>query len=293
MRIVVRVSDQPTRVSRVVELVDRYSRDLTNVTHTFIGPSGIANRDLNILLTINRNPGVRPSALSDQLKISRALVSQALRRFESAGLIRRSIDSTDHRSWHLSTTEIGRAQIQAFEAELATWFVQESPKVREMHLLLNRALTLESAESLTPLDAIQSLTAAGTPYVSELVSRLLPFGRLTWTQRSALTLVDAFGPQRPVQLAAELSLTSGGISVVLDHLETLCPRRASALINRGRSEGGAGDAHPHWRAGCRDLGGRVHESLRSDPSGPRSDRPRQRSARGTHPRCSSPAQAAS
>ncbi|MFZ0530606.1 MAG: MarR family transcriptional regulator [Propionicimonas sp.] len=229
----VRTSDQPTRVSRVVELVDRYSRDLTKVTHTVIGPSGIANRDLNLLLTISRNPGVRPSALSDQLKISRALVSQALRRFESDGLIGRSIDSADHRSWHLSTTARGRARVQAFEAELATWFVQESPKVREMHVLLNRTLTLESAESLAPLDAIQALTVAGTPYVSELESRLLPFGRLTATHRSVLTLVDAFGPQRPVQLASELSLTSGGISGVLDHLEHF------ALVVRRRSSTGA------------------------------------------------------
>lgn len=233
MRIVVRVSNQATPVSRVVELVDRYSRDLTNVAHAVLGPSGIANRDLNLLLTIHRNPGLRPSSLSDQLKISRALVSQALRRFESGGLVGRSVDSADHRSWHLSTTARGRAQIRAFEAELATWFVQGSPMVREMHVLLNRQLGLESAESLAPLDAIQALTVAGAPYVSELAVRLLRFGRLTWTQRGVLTLIDVYGPQRPVQIAAELSLSSGGISVVLDHLESL------GLVVRRRSAAGA------------------------------------------------------
>lgn len=235
MRIVVNVSLPTTPVSRVVALLDRYSRDITNVTNTFIGPSGIANRDLHLLLTIHRNPGLRPSALSDQLKISRALVSQALRRFESAGLIGRSIDSVDHRAWRVSTSERGRAQIQAFETELGAWLVQATPMVREMHVLLNRELTLESGENLAPLDAAQALAAAGAPYVSELASRLLPFGRLTWTQRNALILIDAFGPRRPVQLAAELSLTSGGISVVLDHLESfalVCRRRSSTGADR-------------------------------------------------------------
>lgn len=232
MTLVVRASHEATRVSPVVALLDRYSRGLTNVAHAFIGPSGIANRDLQLLLTINTNPGLRPSALSDQLKISRALVSQSLGRFESAGLVGRTVDPADHRSWHLTITRTGRDQIKAFEAELATWLVQASPTVREMHVLLNRSLTLESAADLAPLDAAELLTAAGGPYVSELASRLLPFGRLTSTQRTALVFVDAFGPRRPVQLASELALTSGGISVVLDHLESV------ALVKRQRSSTG-------------------------------------------------------
>lgn len=231
MTSVVSTGNGAVPVSRVIVLLDRYSRDLTNVANTFIGPSGLANRDLQLLLTIHRNPGLRPSALSDQLKISRALVSQSLHRFESAGLTGRRVDPVDRRSWHVAVTRSGRAQIQAFEARLATWFVQASPTVREMHALLNLPLTLESEANPTPLDAVRAAAAAGAPYTSELAARVLRFGRLTWTQRSALIAVHAFGPQRPVQLADELSLTSGGISAVIDHLESF------ALIERQRSSG--------------------------------------------------------
>lgn len=218
-----------SRASRAISLLDRYSRDLTDLTRTFLGPTGIGNRDFQLLLTIDQNPGLRPSTLADRLRVSRALVSQALSRFESSRLVARSIDPTDHRSARLATTRAGRTQIQAYEAQLAAWFLQAGPRVHEIHAVLGRTFTPDPASSVAPLDAVGALAAAGRAYDSEVRPLLLRFGRLTLNQRRVLTLIDARGPIRPVQLADELSLTTGGISVVLDHLETL------ALITRQRS----------------------------------------------------------
>jgi DNA-binding MarR family transcriptional regulator len=221
-----------TAVPQAISLVHRYSHDLTEFTSGFLGPSGITNRDIQLLLTIDQAPGLQPSALAAQLKLSRPLVSQALHRFESEGLVRRSADAADHRSSRLATSASGRAKIRAYESALTTWFVEASPLVHELHDVLGRALTVDSTQQLAPLDAIRALAAAGRPYQADMRHHLLPFGRLTWSQRRILALIAGFGPRRPVQLASALSLTSGGASLVLDHLQEL------GLVERRSSQSG-------------------------------------------------------
>ncbi|MCE1174395.1 MAG: MarR family transcriptional regulator [Propionibacteriales bacterium] len=212
--------------ARAVALADRYSRELTEFTRTFLGANGIANRDVQLLLTIDRKPGIRPSALAEQIGISRALVSQALRRFDSVNLVGRSTDSTDRRSRGLRMTPSGHAMIRSYEGELSRWFAEEGPLVEQLHTLLHHPISSSTSPDPAPLEVIGKLAAVGAAYGSELRPLLQPFGHVTVTQRRLLTLLDAFGPQRPVQLASRLSLTTGGISIALDALED------AALISR-------------------------------------------------------------
>ncbi|HEY3547562.1 MAG TPA: MarR family transcriptional regulator [Propionicimonas sp.] len=180
----------------------------------------MTNRDAQVLLTIHRRPGLAPSALADRLGISRALVSQSLGRFHTAGLITRDLDPVDHRSWRVSLSALGRRRVHAFEAQLGSWLSESAPTVRAMLTLLDRAHYEESGDPVAPLDAVAGLAAAGAPYVADVTTRLLPFGAASGTDRHALTILNACGSQRPVELAVALSLTTSGVSALLDRLET-------------------------------------------------------------------------
>jgi len=199
-------------------LIDRFSMDLSRIAHDILGPSGVTNRDVQVLLTIYRHPGLTPSALADRLGIARAMMSQSLHRFRTARLVRSDINPADHRSCKISVTATGRTQIQVFEAQVAEWFAHGEPQIRSIFTLFNRTPESEPGGFLAPLDVVNVVAAAGSPWVAEVTSRLLPYRVLTATDRYALSLIDALGSLRPVELSRALSLTTSGVSALVDRL---------------------------------------------------------------------------
>jgi DNA-binding MarR family transcriptional regulator len=199
-------------------LIDRFSMDLSRIAQKILGPSGVTNRDVQVLLTIYRHPGLTPSALADRLGIARALVSQSLHRFRTARLVKSDVDPADHRSWRLCVTATGRKQVEAFEAQVAEWFADDEPQIRSIFTLFNRTPEDEPGGFLPPLDVVRAVAAAGVPWVAEVTSQLLPYRVLTATDRYALSLIDALGSLRPRELSRALHLTTSGVSALLDRM---------------------------------------------------------------------------
>lgn len=215
-------------LSSALALVDRYSLDITRIAGETLGPDGVANRDVRLLLTIQQTPRLTPSALADRLGISRSLVSQSLRRFRLSALITHEVDPADRRSSRVSLTAKGRQRVAAFEARLGDWFVAASPQVREALALLRHAPPAESVADVaaTPLEVAERLGAAGSPFVTEVSALLLQHGITQAIDRFAVSLIDHQAPLRPAHLAKQLHLTTSGVSTLLDRLE------GAALIER-------------------------------------------------------------
>jgi DNA-binding MarR family transcriptional regulator len=199
-------------------LIDRFSMGLTRIAHETLGPSGVTSRDIRVLLTIYRLPGLTPSDLADRLAIARALVSQSLHRFRKAQLVKSDVDPADHRSWRVSVTANGRTQVEIFEAQVAEWFAYGEPQIRSIFALFNRTPDSEPGGFVTSLEAVSTVAAAGGPWVAEVTSHLLPYRVLTATDRYALSLVDALGSLRPRELSTALHLTTSGVSALLDRM---------------------------------------------------------------------------
>jgi DNA-binding MarR family transcriptional regulator len=101
-----------------------------------LGPLGLRQSDVSVLMLIDANPGVTASALGRQLDIQRANMVPLLNRLEDAGLIARA--PIDGKSFGLDLTAPGREQlaearavVDAFEAEL----IARVPAEHRAHLL--------------------------------------------------------------------------------------------------------------------------------------------------------------
>lgn len=232
-------SSRSEALSQLLVLLIDCSVDLTQVAEDTLGPHGVANRDLGLLLTVHRTPGLTPSLLADRLGLSRSVVSKALRRFQQGGLVRRDVDPSDHRLFRVTLTPKGRRRVAAFEANLGGWFASHAARVRDVLSLVEPEIPPESdkAAALAPLDVAAQLSRAGSAYVAEVVPALTAYGIGLATDRFAVSLIHAHGQLRPAQLGTALHLTSSGTSTMLDRLEE------AGLINRLREPG-----HPDRRA---------------------------------------------
>lgn len=221
--------DPTTRaLTRALVLLIRYSIAGTRIARETLGPDGVTNRDVRLLLALSRHSGLTPSVLAARLGVSRSVVSHSLRRFQGNGLVRRDVNPSDHRVFRLVLTAKGQRSVDTFQARLAEWFTQASTEARELLAILGPAGPGEPQipDHLTPLDAIDRLGAAGSAYVAEVTPLLEPFGINLATDRFALTLIGHHQQMRPAQLAEALDLTPSGTSTMLDRLEH------AALIER-------------------------------------------------------------
>lgn len=94
------------------------------VAETLIGPAGeraveqhgINKGDFDVLATLRRRGApysVIPSVLSSELMMSRAGMTKRLDRLEGAGLVRRTLDADDRRSFRVTLTDEGLAVVDA------------------------------------------------------------------------------------------------------------------------------------------------------------------------------------
>ncbi|MFG2841402.1 MarR family winged helix-turn-helix transcriptional regulator [Streptomyces zaomyceticus] len=82
---------------------------------------GINKGDFDVLATLRRRGApysVIPSVLSAELLMSRAGMTKRLDRLEGAGLVRRTLDADDRRSFHVTLTKEGLAVVDAALTDL-------------------------------------------------------------------------------------------------------------------------------------------------------------------------------
>lgn len=102
-----------------VEVLGRVTRFAAIMHRTFdevFARHGLRNGEFDVLAAIRRSGPpytVTPSALSDQLMLSRAGMTNRLDRLEKAGLVDRRLDPDDRRSFLITLTEEGMATVDA------------------------------------------------------------------------------------------------------------------------------------------------------------------------------------
>ena len=90
--------------------VRRAAAILTDVIADVVTANGLsALGDYEVLSAVRRSrTGLTPSELANRLMVSRGAITGRLERLETLGLIHRSVDAADRRSFHVRTTRKGR-----------------------------------------------------------------------------------------------------------------------------------------------------------------------------------------
>ena len=80
---------------------------------------GVGAVSWRVVATIERHGALRLSEIAERERVSRPTATAVIKRLEEEGLVRRDVDPSDSRSWLVSTTETGSAQLAAWRAQLA------------------------------------------------------------------------------------------------------------------------------------------------------------------------------
>lgn len=207
-------------LARALVAMCRYSVEMTEVAFQSLGHESTENRDIEMVLTLNRTGPHTPTELAEITGAPRSSVSRALNRLESAGLILRRPDSRDGRSVLIALTPKGRRRVAAFVARLDLFFLGQEPLVKEAFDLLDVPVPRsDPGGQLDALAATMEVTGAGAEFARDVTAQLEPFGVGEFGDRFTIALIHLYGTQRPTQIADELRLTPSGTSGLLTRLE--------------------------------------------------------------------------
>jgi DNA-binding MarR family transcriptional regulator len=206
--------------TRVVVLLMRYSLELTREIERAAGVGTSGNHEVQVLTHLRAHGPSRRGELIALTGLSRSAVAQLLDRLHQLGLVESHRDARDHRSVTSRLTRSGRSRVGRMERMFAEYFASPNPLVKE---LLDLLAAPASRSSLTTRNATASIDAVGRlgAVGARISSRLDAAIGLTETrQRLALAALGDWGEARPGQLVAELGLTSGGTTYLVDQLES-------------------------------------------------------------------------
>ena len=80
---------------------------------------GVGSVSWRVVATIERLGPLRLSEIAERERVSRPTATTVIKRLEEEGLVRREADPSDSRSWLVSTTTAGSAQLAAWRGQLA------------------------------------------------------------------------------------------------------------------------------------------------------------------------------
>jgi DNA-binding MarR family transcriptional regulator len=210
----------PERLGRALLLLNTLSVDMTHVAATALGRDELAaNRDVQILLLVRRAGGLTPTDIAGTAGMSRSAVSRVLTRLESAKLVRRQQGAADHRTVQVTLSRTGHQRVLALQRQLVQYVRSNEPRIREFVELLHVPPAGIGPEPSDFLMAVEHMGHIGELLRRDGLSAVAPYGVQGTTERFALSLIHDHVRVRPSQLAAELHLTSSGISALLDRLD--------------------------------------------------------------------------
>lgn len=207
-------------LKRALTLLIRLTWVLNGVAREMLGHGEAGNRSVQLVLLLHGSPDLSPSAAADALGVSRSAVSHLLNRLEAEGLVDRQLDHTDHRAMKLRLTVCGLERVEAFENRLIGVLAEQAPHLRELATLLGVDPALPESEPVTGVQAASRLARAGAGFVADVGPLLLRYGVREVRDRFLLALLHDRGPLRPVDLAQDLEVTSGGVNAVIERLES-------------------------------------------------------------------------
>ena len=201
-------------------LLMRYSLELTDRIERVAGTGTSGNHEIQVLTHLQvHGPSCRKDLIA-LTGLSRTGVAQLLERLHQLGLVENHADARDHRIVASALTRSGRRRVGQIERAFSEYFASPNPLVKELLDLLSEPASRPSPttrNATTSLHALGRLGAVGARISSQLDAVI---GLTETRQRLALATLADWGEARPGQLAAELGLTSGGATYLVDGLES-------------------------------------------------------------------------
>ncbi len=194
----------------------RYSLELSNLVDRVAGVGAAGNSEAQVLLALHRFGSCSRQHLIELTGMSRSGVAQLVERLSHLGLVENFTEPSDHRMVATELTPSGRRRVHKLSRELDTYFHEPNPVVAELLDLLGPAGPLPKTTT-TPLESLERLADLGAR-MSEPLGAVI--GPSDLRQRLAIAALADWGEARPGQLVAELGLTSGGATYLVDGLES-------------------------------------------------------------------------
>jgi DNA-binding MarR family transcriptional regulator len=201
---------------RSLLLLMRYSLELSNLVDLVAGVGTSGNNEAQVLLALHRVGSSSRQDLIELTGMSRSGVAQLLERLSRLGLVENFTDPHDRRMVATRLTSRGRRRVDRLSDEIGRYFHEPNPTVAELLDLLPPARSLPTA-STTPLDSLGRVADLGARMSGPLGAVI---GPSDLRQRLAISALADWEEARPSQLIAELGLTSGGTTYLVDGLES-------------------------------------------------------------------------
>jgi DNA-binding MarR family transcriptional regulator len=204
--------------ARAVFLFAQYSVEITEVIDRAVGRGQSGNHEVQVLSHLFEAGPTSRRELADLTGLSRSGLTQLVGRLEQLGLVD-SVQSTEDRRQVLSVlTGGGRRRLRELGDALDDYFVSSASLVKELvELLTDQDIDGNERERGTPLEIAGRMGAAGSLVSRRLDAELIVGGV---RPRLALATLAHWGDARPVQLAELLGVSSGGLTYVVDQLES-------------------------------------------------------------------------
>lgn len=198
----------------------RYSMELTDLIELVAGAGTSGNNEVRVLTHLFTSGPSDRRALIALTGLSRSGIAQLIDRLDEVGLVTTHRGSADHRTAVSELTASGRRRVRKMEEAFGDYFSSPNPLIKELlDLLQPTSSSVRSAIApTTPLAALDRLVSFGIRVSAQLDAEVhIPETR----QRLALATLADWGDARPGQLADVLGLTSGGITYLVDQLESV------------------------------------------------------------------------
>ena len=214
---------------------------VTEALAAAVDPALTQNSSIAILLTLLRDGPLRPQQLLEPAGLSSAGLSGALARLEGAGAVVRDPDGVDddHRGVLVSLTPAGR-RVALRTVEVVDAACRAAAEGIKSLTEVVAALPAPVQQAAIVEPGWQADVVLTTARMGSLMGDALGFTaadghEVHAVDVGALCVVDEAGTCRPGYLVERLGLTSGGVTRVLDRLESVgLVRRSYGVLEEDR-----------------------------------------------------------
>ncbi len=209
----------------IIELVrplSAFTVGMTDIIDDTFGTHDAGDAEDQAILALIRSQSITTTDLRRQSGLSRRAHRRFVQQLIDNGLIGQARSAQDRRVQLLTLTQRGRNRARELEQRLTEYFSRSGDLADEILAHLGEPADVPDDESHDPTDPLG------------LLDRMSSFGRTLDTairahhapqhpknrDQLALLLIAIGDPARPSQLAAQLTLTTGGMTRVLNKLES-------------------------------------------------------------------------
>ena len=208
------------RAWRNLLLVQQLSADLSTIGYEVLGTASTDNRAIQLLALLL--DGSMPShAVAPALDMPAPAAYRLLRRLDDDGMIRRTRSKEDGRRIDVALSATGRQRIAHFESRLAAYCAESADLLAQIAEQLGEGEpSAIPSPPPRPVLVMAALGTAGADYRDAVDATLAKHGLLDDTARFALCLIAVEQPVRPRVIARQFGMTAGGVTALLDRLQS-------------------------------------------------------------------------